>query len=239
TWEMKVGDSAAYALFLLDGMGGGQAGEDASEQAAVFAVHHIKNTLGEEHMMDTGTRHHLLLESIANADTGVRDLAKKIGGGARCGSTLVVYLVIDGPVGRTCDLAWIGDSRAYTLSDDGSATLLSNDHSTTGEMVDAGYIELWEISKTPGHNVLSRSLGSPEDEWKGGEAVTVELDDVDALLLCCDGVWGPLHGKNGLVLPEGGDVLDAEAWVEAALAAESTDNCSALVVRLDALRAAG
>ncbi len=97
TWEMKVGDSAAYALFLLDGMGGGQAGEDASEQAAVFAVHHIKNTLGEEHMMDTGTRHHLLLESIANADTGVRDLAKKIGGGARCGSTLVVYLVIDGP----------------------------------------------------------------------------------------------------------------------------------------------
>ena len=239
TWEMEIGDSIVHALFLLDGMGGGKAGEKASEMGAVFAMRHISDVLAEEHVKNLDARHEMLLESILNADRAVRALAEEIGDGARCGSTLVVYLVIDGIEGRTCDLAWIGDSRAYTLDSDGSATLRTADHSTTGEMVEAGYIELWEVSKTPGHNVLTRSLGCPEDEWKGGEVVAVDTDGIDALLLCCDGVWGPLHGKEGLTLPEGGDVLDAEAWVVAALSAESTDNCSALVAQLDALKAVG
>ena len=238
TWKMKVGDSIAYALLLLDGMGGGEAGEDASEQGAVFALQHIIHSLDKEHLDNQEARHELLMGTVLNADTGVRDLAKKIGTRVRCGSTLVVYLVISGPEGRTCDLAWIGDSRAYTLTSDGLLDLRSTDHSTTGEMVEAGYIELWEVSKTPGHNVLTQSLGGPKDEWKGGEVIAIETAGISGLLLCCDGVWGPLHGKDGLALPNGGDVLDAGTWVAEALEAGSTDNCSALVVQLDALTAA-
>ena len=99
TWEMKIGASVAHALFLLDGMGGGQAGEKASEMGAVFAMRHISDVLGEEHVNDQEARHEMLLGAILNADRAVRALAEEIGDGARCGSTLVVYLVIDSAAG--------------------------------------------------------------------------------------------------------------------------------------------
>ena len=213
---------------LLDGMGGGVAGEMASESAgsafieacAIIADDMEPSTSADER--DTSWE-----MCVIAANRAVEQVANKEGG--RSGTTLTGIILMRDEDGRIAwsDLVHVGDSRAY-ISRRGQATLLSEDHSMTGEMMRAGYIEIHEIEKTHGHNVLTMSLGGPDEL----EPMIKELNVVkgDMIILCCDGVWGPLHTETGLWLSEESDVKEmSKAMVAEALNRGSKDNCSILI----------
>lgn len=221
------GNSLEIAV-VLDGMGGGVAGERASESAGSAFIEAC-SVMSED--MHTSTSFEERANSwdlcIIAANRAVESVAKNEGG--RSGTTFTGIILMRSDEGKIMwsDLVHVGDTRAY-LEKDGQVSLLSEDHSMTGEMVRAGYIELHQIEETHGRNVLTMSLGGP-DELKP-MIKEIELTSEDNVILCCDGVWGPLHTIEGLWIPEVDDAFEkCQKMVDEALERGSTDNCSILI----------
>ncbi|MGH7045953.1 MAG: bifunctional protein-serine/threonine kinase/phosphatase [Stellaceae bacterium] len=126
--------------------------------------------------------------------------------------------------GRVAHLLHIGDTRAYRFSGD-RLTCLTNDHvrrDTTGRS-----------------HTLTRALGVETEARLDYAAQPVALHD--RFMLCSDGVHGFLSETEiAAILRERSAPEDtAGALVAAALRADSTDNCTALVLDVVALPLAG
>lgn len=121
--------------------------------------------------------------------------------------------------GARFHLAHVGDSRAYLLRD-GDLNQLSEDHT-------------WEHPEL--NNVLRRAIGLDEhliiDHLEG------DLQVGDIFLLVTDGVWGTLPDSRLAELLAQYPVADeaAQHIAEEAEQRGSQDNCTALVVRVEAL----
>ena len=139
-------------------------------------------------------------------------------------------------------VAWVGDSRAYALTADGKLHALTRDHNL------APYAP----------NQLTRALlGSVDhrhgDVWEGCESHTPQLatpllgstlSPVARVLLCTDGVCGPLSDEEiAGTLTTASDAstaarrLTSRAVRAARAAGESADNATALVIDLDQIGA--
>ena len=157
---------------VCDGMGGANAGEVASGLAA--------ETLAAE--VARGTPLHAAAEA-ANAAVFQRahDNVEQTG----MGTTLTAFVL----EGDTARFAHIGDSRAYLLRD-GELRQVSDDHSLVGEMVRDGRLTEEEAAVHPHRSILSRALGT-EPQARIDE-FTEDLLPGDVLLLCSDGLSGPV-----------------------------------------------
>jgi serine/threonine protein phosphatase PrpC len=117
----------------------------------------------------------------------------------------------------------VGDTRLYLLRC-GALTRLTTDH-------------VWDRPEM--QHVLTRAIGL--DSRLAIDHGMGELRERDVFLLACDGVWDWMSeyditlALSELALGKIDANGSAEALVNAALAAGSTDNCSALVLRVDAL----
>ncbi len=117
----------------------------------------------------------------------------------------------------------VGDTRLYLLRG-GALTRLTTDH-------------VWDRPEM--QHVLTRAIGL--DSRLAIDHGMGELRERDVLLLASDGVWACMteydmtHHLSELVLGQRDAAGAAAALVEAALAAGSKDNCSALAMRVDAL----
>lgn len=202
---------------ILDGMGGGAAGEKASEYGGKAFV----ESASLSKLTSVKSRRKSLNLCIKAANLAVDNISTEHK--SRSGSTITAILVKRGMKGsiKWAVMAHVGDTRAYRIRD-GEVTLLSQDHSMTGEMVRAGYIELHQIEETHGKNVLTMSLGGPDE--LNPQVEEVELTNGDIIMLCCDGVWGPLHTEQGMEVKS----LSSIEIANEALARGSTDNCSIL-----------
>jgi serine/threonine protein phosphatase PrpC len=139
------------------------------------------------------------------------------------GMTTLTALVLRG---HSYTLAHVGDTRAYLVRD-GELTQLSTDHTMPGPDM---------------HHALSRAVGADDrvliDHSQG------DLRVGDVLVLLSDGVHGVLkktaltHLLNRAQQSETNAQHQAAALVQAALAAKTADNASALVVRVLGLDAA-
>lgn len=117
----------------------------------------------------------------------------------------------------------VGDTRLYLLRG-GALTRLTTDH-------------VWDRPEM--QHVLTRAVGL--DTRIAVDHGMGELRERDVMLLACDGVWSSMSEYDMTVALA--DVaagrtepaLCADALVGAALAAGSSDNCTALVLRIDAL----
>jgi serine/threonine protein phosphatase PrpC len=125
--------------------------------------------------------------------------------------------------GRTYYFSHVGDTRLYLMRA-GVLSRLTTDH-------------VWDRPEM--HHVLTRAIGL--DSRLAIDHGMGQLAAGDVFLLACDGVWASLSEYDiASCLADvaqqrinAGDA--AQALVDAALAAGSGDNCSALVLRLDAL----
>ncbi len=238
------------AAIICDGMGGGERGEDASRIAAKTFLDGLREALGPKPtggllarvarrsgggsassggaFTDATTREQLWRTLVGTCHVKVRELAE----GRKVGTTSTALIFSERRGGvEWCDLIHIGDTRCYRLGADPAASeLLSEDNSLTGEMHRGGYIELHEIPDTHGHNVLTKSIGM--DELPDSTVTSLELNSGDRYLLCCDGVWGPLHDRSGIWMPDASlsPQAQVDSWVSEALSRGSTDNCSALLL---------
>lgn len=117
----------------------------------------------------------------------------------------------------------VGDTRLYLLRG-GMLTRLTTDH-------------VWDRPEM--QHVLTRAIGL--DSRLAIDHGMGELRERDVLLLASDGVWAwsteydMTHHLSQLALGQTDAPATADTLVDAALAAGSTDNCSALVLKIDTL----
>jgi protein phosphatase len=199
---------------VCDGMGGANAGEVASGLAA--------ETLAAE--VAKGTPLHAAAEA-ANAAVFQRahDNLEQTG----MGTTLTAFVL----EGDTARFAHIGDSRAYLLRD-GELRQVSDDHSLVGEMVRDGRLTEEEAAVHPHRSILSRALGTEPrariDEF------TEDLLPGDVLLLCSDGLSGPVGADDiRVALTRSDPQQAAERLILEARRQGGPDNITAVVVRVD------
>ena len=183
-------DRVAYAysdkallLVLADGMGGHLHGEIAAQVAIQTFMHAFAQAAQprvsepEEFLRQIGGRAHEAIVQYA--------VAQHLGGSP--GTTCVAALVQDGQV---C-WAHAGDSRCYLLRG-GKVAAVTHDHSVTQQWVDWGIIKQDEMKTHPDRNKITNCLGGVEDMFYVESTPAVPLHPGDVLLLCSDGLWGPL-----------------------------------------------
>jgi serine/threonine protein phosphatase PrpC len=219
----------SLGLFVVaDGMGGYEGGEVASATVVdALAGFVAKNDLDPEGTWpvrergDLGPLEMLVEASLRVADREVK--AKKQGVLAKMGSTAVVALFR----GARVVIGHVGDSRVYRLRGEELAQL-TDDHSVAAELAKNG---MGDREVSPAFLAcLTRAIGMEGDTVADvrGEAVRPG----DTYLLCSDGLWGSLPHATIAELLRASSLADAcRALVEAAHAAGSTDNITAVLVR--------
>jgi PPM family protein phosphatase len=218
-------DLDLYAV--LDGVGGNEGGEVASQLAAAsisdfFARSRDPDATWPYPLDPThDLAHNRVAAAIRMANRAVR--ARREDRLAGMGTTVALVHV----VGARIIVAHLGDSRVYRLRA-GVLTPLTRDHSLYETLLAAG-VELPPLAEYPHANVITRAIGPVEDEQ--AEIHSYPLVSGDRLLLCTDGLSGELEPEQiAALLGRGDPAYACNVLIEAALAAGSRDNITAVVV---------
>jgi serine/threonine protein phosphatase PrpC len=206
---------------VADGMGGARAGEVASEMAVTALAELLTQPPADD---DEAAA--LLAAAAAEANSRIYAAASEDRTRSGMGTTLTALLLR----GDHALLAHIGDSRAYLLRGD-ELTQLTQDHSLVAEMVREGRLAPDEARQHPYRSVLSRALGTEPDAEV--DELRVDLMAGDVLLLCSDGLSGPVPpDKLRKGLAAGDPDKAARRLVDEALRHGGPDNITAVVLQL-------
>jgi protein phosphatase len=205
---------------VLDGMGGANAGDVASQMARDAIVAYVAQRRG-------GLAPRALLEAAIQAGSAAVFAASQQNRERHgMGTTVVACLMVDP---KHAIIGHVGDSRAYLLRE-GRIAPLTRDHTIVEELVDRGLLTAEEAERHPYKNVLSRNLGArPETRV---DIVEVELKPGDRLLLCSDGLYGYASLEAIQYLLGSGDAPDhvCRDLIELALRGGGGDNVSTIVI---------
>ncbi|HEV7677644.1 MAG TPA: protein phosphatase 2C domain-containing protein [Candidatus Dormibacteraeota bacterium] len=225
--SVRAENQDAFTLTALSGSGGcllvvadGMGGHPDGRLAATLATVAVRAAVSDA---DDAAR--ALPGAVASANAAILAHAVPDPRGRSLGTTLVAAVV----AGGRATVANVGDSRAYLVRG-GQATQVSVDHSWVAEQVRAGILDAEEALRHPRRSRITRALlGLPVEP----DLFEVSLRPGDVLLLCTDGLWEALPGERiAALLGEAPDLEAAVAsLVDAALAAGSTDNVTAAMVR--------
>jgi protein phosphatase len=218
--DALIVDDARGLYAVLDGMGGANAGDVASQTArdAIREFVTQKRLLMEPSV--------LLEAAIQTACRTVHDAANASTERQGMGTTVVACLLVSD---KRAWVAHVGDSRAY-LWRDGRLLALTRDHTVVEELVDRGLLSAEEAERHPHKNVLSRNLGAaPETRV---DLVEVELQAGDRLMLCSDGLYGYAANEALQYLLGSGDAPAqvARDLIELALRGGGGDNVTTIVI---------
>ena len=196
---------------VCDGMGGHDAGDYASQ--------HIVGQLAALRLPDRhGNRIQAIRRCLRQCNRHLVDYAQA-NGFEHVGSTAVVLCLH----GRRAALIWVGDSRAYRMRD-GRLRMISRDHSVAEEMAALG---VQQVVDCP--SAITRAVGATARIKI--DMACLESRPGDVWLLCSDGVSGVLDSSEMLAILDCADDPAAEL-VQRAIAAGSSDNCTAVVVKV-------
>ena len=204
---------------VADGMGGHEAGEVASRLCVQELAAIPQIDTGERSLTAAALQSHLL-----RADEAIRGAT-----GSRAGTTLSGAALVE-QAGLSYWLVMnVGDSRTYRFSH-GRLEQLTADHSLVQELVDDGEISAEEATSHPQRHVVTRALGTGEDNEADFWLVPAEAGD--RVLVCSDGLTGELADSAiARILQTVGDPQDAAAeLIQAALDHGGRDNVTVIVV---------
>ena len=205
---------------VLDGMGGANAGDIASQTARDA----IRDFVTQRRL--TMEPKALLEAAIQYGSAAVWNAAQEVRERHGMGTTVVACLAVDA---KRVVLAHVGDSRAYLLRH-GRLQSLTRDHTIVEELVDRGVLPAEEAERHPYKNVLSRNLGAkPETRV---DVFELEIKAGDRLLLCSDGLYGYASTEAMQYLLGSGDPPDSVArdLIDLALRGGGGDNISTIVI---------
>lgn len=222
-------DRVAYAygkdtilLVLADGMGGHLHGEVAAGLATdtmlgAFALQ-ARIAHPQTFLTDTMRQAHLNIMSLPQEKEH-----------AFPGTTCVAALIQDGK------LYWghAGDSRLYLLRN-GMVTAKTRDHSMVQQWLEWGVIDEEEARTHPKRNQITNCLGGVEDLYEIELGEPVALQPGDVVLLCSDGLCGPILDKEfamAFAVAPVAPVLDKLIDRAVALEAGKADNATGLAMR--------
>ena len=212
-----------WLFVLADGVGGEERGEVASQTAVETLIAGFRAApRGEAHTV-------LLPRLVQNANTKIYELGRASSpGGSRMATTVVACaLRYDRVV-----VAHAGDSRCYMIRH-GMASQLTRDHTVVAEQVRLGLLSESEAATATTRHLLSRSLGN--DLFVNVEMGDRQVQPGDVLLLCSDGLHGPVNGKEIGEIVAWNPGLDVAARKLIALANEKDggDNVSVQLIRIN------
>lgn len=232
--EDRVLSQPNLGLFAVcDGMGGQRHGELAAELAVASIRHFIASSYDPHEVtwpygydVQISVEANRISTAIRIANRSVWRKAEQDIECAGMGTTVAALLCHE----KTLVAANVGDSRIYLLRG-GEVRQLSVDDTLTRAMLEQGLITPEKLLTHPMRNLLTQSLG-------GTEKVSVHIHDEqlvadDRLLLCSDGLYGVLAPevlKQHLQAPDPVEVI-AGRLIESALAADASDNVSAIVLQ--------
>ncbi len=214
-------------LFIVaDGMGGQQAGE----QASLMAIELIPRALAKRLTSDLSDPPHVreaIREAIAEVNQEILGSSGAVSQYNNMGTTVVLA--------QFCQdrlfVAGMGDSRAYRLRE-GKLEQLTKDHSIADALREAGTIGPDEVANHRYKHVLYLYLGCKEARSGPEEIRMLDVRPGDRLLMSSDGLTGFVPDKEiAQVLSSVPDPQQAAVILkDMALANDSKDNITCLVV---------
>jgi serine/threonine protein phosphatase PrpC len=226
---------AEHGVFIVaDGMGGHSAGEVASQ----LAIETVQGFLERTHQCDDCTwpygidpalslNANRLSTAIKLANRRIFKASEARDAYSGMGTTTVAVLAEN----DVACFASVGDSRIYSYFD-GRLEQLTRDHSWAAEVLAHDPTLTPEaLAKNPMRHVLTHVLGARD---QAPVVVTTRtLRDGEMLLLCSDGLHGPVSDEAiARTMGASADLADlTEQLVAQALAAGGADNVTALVLR--------
>ncbi|MBE0613402.1 MAG: serine/threonine-protein phosphatase [Burkholderiales bacterium] len=175
----------ALLMLVADGMGGHLHGE----RAAQIAMLHITEAFRREAAPGLSDPASFLHRTLTDAHRAIVRNAEESGLPESPRTTCVACVVQD----NTAFWAHAGDSRLYYIRD-GKVLARTKDHSLVQQLIDSGRIREEAVAAHPDRNRIFNCLGSqrlPRVDLSG----EMPLSAGDTLILCSDGLWGPLSEK--------------------------------------------
>lgn len=225
-----VVDPKTLVFCVADGMGGGEAGGEASASIC----RNVDSALHERASFADRVR--LVDDAIHRADGEIRAVSAAAGY-RQMGSTVAV-LVSDGK--RIAAVGNVGDSRVYRLRD-GKLCQLTRDHTLTAEILShrlpQGAKPLADVRALALSHVLTRAVGVGQErlkvDWR-----RVDVKEGDVMLLCSDGVHGSvLPSELAAAVAAGGGAEEILGRIcSLVVAAGAHDNYSAVVVKIGGVK---
>ena len=179
----------ALLLAVADGMGGHAHGEVAAQ----IAVDRLGQAFNAAAAPELAAQEEFLRSAVGAAHAEIVAQARQRRLGATPRTTVVACVVQNG---QAC---WthVGDSRLYLIRK-GRVAARTRDHTYVQQLVDAGKIREEAAENHPDRNRVMRCLGGPlAPALDPAQRMTLEKDDL--LLLCSDGLWGPLTQRQILI----------------------------------------
>ncbi len=202
---------------VADGMGGHLGGQAAS-RAVIDAFRPLVQ------MSPVHPNH--VQEAVVEAQEAVEALAVELGG--ESGSTLTGAIAVEHDGQPWWMVINVGDSRVFVL-DGGAIAQVTVDHSYVQELVNRGELTAAQAEHHPDSNIVTRAIG---DRMRGFDAWLVRAIPGRRLVIASDGLTKAVPNSRigSIASLAGGAPLAAGRLVEAALAADTNDNVTVVVV---------
>ena len=178
-------DERGYLFIVADGMGGHQAGEQASAMAVESIEAFALNTLRWFFLLQGTEEHDVLKEfqtALQQADVKLCQEAAQHRELAGMGTTLTIAY----SVASRLFVVHVGDSRCYLLHGS-ELQRLTHDHTLVAEMISRGALQPEEAAHHRLRHVITNVVGGLDLGVKV-ECHRIELEADDMLLLCSDGL---------------------------------------------------
>ncbi len=172
-----INDNTILAV-VCDGMGGQNAGGEASSKAAQIIFDRITKVFRSD--FDTKSIRNLLISSITTANSVIYDMALSSADLIGMGTTCVIALVSNNMLYAVN----VGDSRLYVINHE--IRQITKDHTVVMNMYENGEITKEEIKNHPRRNYITKAVGveiNIEPDY-----FELELTENSAILLCTDGL---------------------------------------------------
>jgi len=212
-------------LAICDGMGGAAGGEVASEEAVDVLYAQLSRRREVERASKALAPQ--LVEALHLAGKTIHAHARLDPSLKGMGTTATVAVLADERV----ILGQVGDSRAYLLRR-GTLTQLTRDQSLAQMLIEQGRLLPEEVESFVGANIILQAVGT--NDHLEVDVREVELTGGDVLLLCSDGLSGPVGAADLqavlAAVPDPGAACDE--LIRRALAAGGPDNVTCIVARV-------
>ena len=183
--ELPLRGERIASLFLVaDGVGGGEAGSDASRIAAETVARYVSSTLRSYHAAGTSDESKLL-ESLQTAALEAHHAVRAEAAARRETRYMATTLTMGLGIWPWLYVVQLGDSRCYFYSNSGIHQV-TRDQTVGQDLVDEGLLPRERLAASPFRDVLSSAAGADEAL---PEVSRVRVDrEGSAVLFCTDGL---------------------------------------------------
>lgn len=227
--------SSVLVFVVADGMGGEQAGEEASSLAVESMKEELVSELHKVRPKTADAWQAILQQVVGAANQRVYADSRADQAKRGMGTTFTMILIAD----DAAHLAHVGDSRAYLLNARGATKSgapliqLSTDHTLAARLIEIGRMKPEDVRKMPQRNMLYRALGV--EAQVEVETQSQPLEDGDIFLLCSDGLTRYVDGEElvNVVLAATTPDQACERLVSLANERGGRDNCSIVIAKIE------